>query len=202
MPLTVNVGISRKASRDYQSAGLSINLTAELDQSLLAKPAELQAQVEQLYAQAEQALDRQASRGTVAPPRNGAHARQDRSPAARTTAEPPGRPARRDLNGHGRGVNGHSGPHVNGHGGAGTNGHAAAHSPATGTPTTPVAPGSGMTASQRRAINAIARRLGLDAQQECRDVLGIELDDAGVRQASQFIDHLKALTNPTHGAPR
>ena len=34
MPLTVNVGISRKASANYQSAGLSINLTAELDQSL------------------------------------------------------------------------------------------------------------------------------------------------------------------------
>ena len=38
MPLTVNVGISRKASANYQSQGLSINLTAELDQSLLADP--------------------------------------------------------------------------------------------------------------------------------------------------------------------
>jgi len=39
MPLTVNVGISRKAPANYQSAGVSIKLTAELDQSLLADPA-------------------------------------------------------------------------------------------------------------------------------------------------------------------
>jgi len=31
LPLTVNVGLSRKASKDYQSTGASINLTAELD---------------------------------------------------------------------------------------------------------------------------------------------------------------------------
>jgi hypothetical protein len=35
MPLTVNVGISRKSSANYQSAGVSINLTAEIDQSLI-----------------------------------------------------------------------------------------------------------------------------------------------------------------------
>ena len=31
MPLSINVGLSRKASRDYQSTGVSINVTAELD---------------------------------------------------------------------------------------------------------------------------------------------------------------------------
>ena len=59
MPLTINVGLSRKASKDYQSTGVSINITAELDQSLLAKPEELQAQVDELYSQAQQAIDRQ-----------------------------------------------------------------------------------------------------------------------------------------------
>jgi len=39
MPLTVNVGLFRTNSVSYQSAGVSINLTAELDQSLLADPA-------------------------------------------------------------------------------------------------------------------------------------------------------------------
>ncbi len=34
MPLSINVGLSRKASRDYQSTGVSINVTAELDQAL------------------------------------------------------------------------------------------------------------------------------------------------------------------------
>jgi hypothetical protein len=39
MPLTISVGLSRKASENYQSTGVSINITAELDQSLLARPA-------------------------------------------------------------------------------------------------------------------------------------------------------------------
>ena len=65
MPLSINVGLSRKASKDYQSTGVSINVTAELDQSLLAKPDELQAQIADLYAQANQALDRQAGQPTA-----------------------------------------------------------------------------------------------------------------------------------------
>ena len=60
MGLVVNVGLNRKASRNYQSAGVSIALTAELDQALLARPEELQRQVAELYAQAETALARQA----------------------------------------------------------------------------------------------------------------------------------------------
>ncbi|HET6250892.1 MAG TPA: hypothetical protein VFE47_24600 [Tepidisphaeraceae bacterium] len=61
MPLSINVGLSRKASRDYQSTGVSINVTAELNQSLLANPDALQAQVADLYAQAQSALEQQAS---------------------------------------------------------------------------------------------------------------------------------------------
>src|SRR4051794_31493803 len=64
MPLSVNVGLSRKASKDFQSSGVSINVTAELDQSLLARPDELQQQIDALYAQAQQALDRQANQRT------------------------------------------------------------------------------------------------------------------------------------------
>lgn len=69
MPLTINVGLNRKASKDYQSTGASINLTAELDQTLLARPDELQGAVSELYEQAELALDRQANGGTQEPPR-------------------------------------------------------------------------------------------------------------------------------------
>ncbi|CAN5621681.1 hypothetical protein BH10PLA1_BH10PLA1_17220 [soil metagenome] len=80
MPLSINVGLSRKASRDYQSTGVSINVTAELDQSLLARPDELQQQVSDLYAQAEAALDRQS--GSKSEPdrprnRNGAPSARD-----------------------------------------------------------------------------------------------------------------------------
>ena len=69
MPLSIDVGLSRKASKDYQSTGYSINVTAELDQSLLARPEELQQQIAALYSQAEAALARQAGQGSApAPP--------------------------------------------------------------------------------------------------------------------------------------
>jgi hypothetical protein len=72
MPLSINVGLSRKASRDYQSTGVSINVAAELDQSLLAKPDELQRQIGDLYSQAQNALDHQAGAlGDRQPRRNG-----------------------------------------------------------------------------------------------------------------------------------
>ncbi len=53
MPLSINVGLSRKASKDYQSTGTSINITAELDSAPLGKPEELQRAVDQLYQHAE-----------------------------------------------------------------------------------------------------------------------------------------------------
>lgn len=93
MPLSINVGLSRKASRDYQSTGVSINVTAELDQTLLARPDELQGEIDHLYYQAEQALNRQASE--------------------MKSEDPPTRPVRngtdRPRNGNGRSNgNGHS----------------------------------------------------------------------------------------------
>lgn len=56
MPLSVNVGLSRKSSQNYNSEGCSINLTAELDQSLLTRSDELQQRIDQLYREADQAL--------------------------------------------------------------------------------------------------------------------------------------------------
>jgi hypothetical protein len=61
MPLSISGGLSRKASKDYQSTGVSINVTAELDQTLLAKPDELQGEIDHLYYEAEQALNRQVN---------------------------------------------------------------------------------------------------------------------------------------------
>lgn len=68
MPLTINVGLSRKNSENFNSSGTSINVSAELDQSLLARPQELQAAIGELYQQAEAALDQQAA-GEPASPR-------------------------------------------------------------------------------------------------------------------------------------
>jgi len=58
MPLSINVGLSRKASKNYQSNGVSINIVAELDAALLARPEELQQQIDGLYQQAQNAIDR------------------------------------------------------------------------------------------------------------------------------------------------
>ncbi|HEY8746334.1 MAG TPA: hypothetical protein VIM11_00060, partial [Tepidisphaeraceae bacterium] len=65
--------LSRKASKDYQSTGASINIVAELDQSLLAKPDELQRQIDGLYQQAEEAINRNAAASPPTPPTPASH---------------------------------------------------------------------------------------------------------------------------------
>jgi hypothetical protein len=154
MPLSINVGLSRKASRDYQSTGVSINVTAELDSALLQKPAELQQQIAGLYAQAEFALDRQANGKVPA------------APASRT--------------------NGYAGTSTRSNVGNGQRN------------------GSGMTASQRKAILSIASRNGVDAAAEAQDRFGTSLDDLTLRQASELIDYLKrpAVASNGRGAAR
>ena len=142
MPLTINVGLSRKASKDYQSSGVSINVTAELDQSLLARPRELQTEIDRLYAQAEDGLARQVDRS--------------------------------DEPGSGRPGNGRS----------------------NGGPSRTGTNGGGMTTSQERAIHAIAKRLNIDAADECHHEFGLDLKRLGIREASALIDHLKALGQP------
>ncbi|MEI7835660.1 MAG: hypothetical protein WCK05_04520 [Planctomycetota bacterium] len=95
MPFIVNVGLSRKASANYQSTGTSINLTAELDQGLLARPEELQRQVQELYKHAEAALARQA--GDQQPPT---------APVGKTPANGNGSSNAQSAAGNGRGGNG------------------------------------------------------------------------------------------------
>jgi CO/xanthine dehydrogenase Mo-binding subunit len=142
MPLTVNVGLSRKTSKDYQSAGRSINLSAELDQVLLARPEELQRQIAALYQQAQHALDTPAAEGE-------------------DTHEQPQHPPRSLARGNG---NGHIDP--------------------------------AMTASQGRAIQAIARKLNVDAFEIARRELGVDPAQLSIRDASRLIDRLKSLGQP------
>lgn len=154
MPLSVNVGLSRKASKDYQSTGVSINVTAELDQALLAKPAELQQQIGDLYNQAQRAMELQVGH--------------------MSTKEPQRLPERSNGNGQPRAS------------ASGDRYPSSLRRPSNN--------GSTATDSQRRAINAIARRVGVDPAVEARDVIGVELEQLTLRQASDLIDHLKALT--------
>ena len=163
MPLSINVGLSRKASKDYQSTGYSINVVAELDQSLLARPDELQQQIDALYRQAQDALDRQA--GTPEP---------TREPVRRPATNGNGNGYAGRSNGNGRYARNGNG-HVNGARGGGNGG----------------GNGGAMTESQRRAIIAIAKRANIDPEAEARDIIGVELDELTLRQASELIDHLK-----------
>jgi len=147
---------------DYQSTGVSINVTAELDSALLLKPGELQQQIDSLYAQAEQAIDRQvkAYAGNGSPQTNVPSNTRGNERALRTAPQN----GRTRTNGNGTGT---------------SNGHGAT---------------SGMTESQRRAINAIAERVNADAHQESQNLFGTVLNDLSIRQASELIDHLKTLT--------
>lgn len=182
MPLTINVGLSRKASKDFQSAGYSLNLTAELDQALLGRPDELQQQIDALYRQAEDAIDRQAQGGSSA---------DAPVPSSASSGDRPNGWHRGGRNGHAggdrpgeryrEGVNGRHA--ANGYGGeAARQGNGSRPSR-----------GGGMTESQRRAITAIARRNGVDLAAECQDIIGVAFDELLVRQASELIDHLKTL---------
>jgi hypothetical protein len=117
MPLTINVGLSRKASRNFQSRGTSINVSAELDQSLLAKPQQLQREIQSLYRQAELALQSQTDA---------------MAPVARR-----------------------------------------------------------ITPSQKRALHAIADRLGITIEHEIAALFRCTIDELSIVQASHLIDALK-----------
>lgn len=162
MPLTINVGLNRKTSKNYNSEGCSINLTAELDHSLLHDPPQLQDQIDRLYAEAEDALDRQTQTAASAP--------------TRPTPTSSGRPA-------------HRAPEP-------TSNNRSPRSTSSGG-------GGGMTQSQRRAVSAIAGKLGIDPADEAQHEFGLELDTMTLREASKLIDHLKALQQgSTQGARR
>jgi len=64
MPLLINVGLSKKRSKDFQSEGFSLNIQAELDSALLSRPDHLQLHVQRLYEQAEIALERKIGEGS------------------------------------------------------------------------------------------------------------------------------------------
>ena len=172
MPLTVNVGLSRKTSANYQSAGTSINLTAELDQSLLADPPRLQSEIDRIYAQAEEALERRA-RGVDTPPVTAVT-----TMTADSEKVPHGAALKRGAHPNGS---------PNGNPNAGNGVHSGAIRPAT--------------ESQLKALGVICKRNGLDLNGEAHDEFGVAANDLDVRQASQLIDALKERLGLPEVAP-
>jgi len=107
--LRVNVGLSRKLSKDYNSTGFSINLDGEVTASTSDAEAVVE-QVKELFDLAEEALDQQIERAQSetaiagrdeeqpSPPTNGVNGRNNpvsNGHSPRTTAE--------NGNGHGNG---------------------------------------------------------------------------------------------------
>ena len=166
MPLMITIGLIRKRSENYQSDGASISLTAELDQSLLARPEALQAHIDSLYEQADTAL---TFRSFPSPPS------QPHGPAS---VQPQPSAGASLASGNIAGCEARSCEAEN---------HARCKSKAIGV--------GGMTKPQRRAITVIASAMGIDAHREARDLVGVDLDQLSVRQASDLIDHLKAQSS-------
>jgi hypothetical protein len=135
VPLAICVSLSKKSSRNYQSRGVALSLTSELDPALLSRPGDLQAQIDALYMQVAAAVDRQLA----APP------------------DTLGLADRRLVG----------------------------HQP------TP------LTAWQRRWVLALTHRLGIDADEQARQLAGVPLDDLSFAQAAALIARLKALVTPT-----
>lgn len=90
--LKVNVGLSRKVSRDYNSTGFSINLEGEVC-APLDDPERLIEKVQELYDLAEESLNQQVERYES----DSAIASRDAEPASR-----PGHDRSRRSNGNGR----------------------------------------------------------------------------------------------------
>ena len=201
MPLVVNVGLNRKASRDFQSFGCSINLAAELDSALINDPSRLQAEVAKVYAQAQAALESQVHSMTVT--------------GISTHDAAPGSLHRNQDDEQGRGLQDIGGGvpilapvtvtadaplTLVGQGAASDHRHRHQSRGGSLHPTTvlPLRQGSfggavrPATASQLRALQSICKRMNLRLDHEVHEEFGLEsVDELDVKSASVLIDLLK-----------
>jgi hypothetical protein len=134
MPLTLNVGVSKKIGEaNYSSRGASVNVEMELESALVQEPEKFQGRIRQLFGMARDAVDEELR-------------------------------------------NGHS------QAGNGTNGRNGSNGQDSGPPA---------TASQARALHAIAKKQHVDLQHLLRDRFGVgKPEDLLLKQASELIDEL------------
>ena len=175
MPLKTNIGVSRKvADNNYGSRGASVNLEVELDSTLINDPERFHDRIRQVFRLAQQAIDEELTRQQG----NGTASRSTNGATNNQTAQSS------QNGGNGAGNN-----HANGNGANG-NGR-------------PKPTGRKATASQVRALHAIASRQGLDLAQTLQERFGIDYaEDLGIGQASELIDSLKGSANGSSNGRR
>ena len=169
MPMKLNVGLSRKVGEaNYGSRGASVNLEQEVDATLINEPQRLQERIREMFDLAKAAIDEELQ-AEPSPPTDRAQRSTDRASA----------------NTRQQHTNGRSGGPRAATNGSRSNSRAAMNNP-------PPA-----TASQVRALHAIANRQGLNLEAVVNDQYGVnEPESLTIKQASELIDDL----NGNHAA--
>ena len=182
--LKVNVGLSRKVSRDYNSTGFSVNLEGEVCVPL-DDPEGVVEKIKELYDLAEESLNQQVERYEG----ESGIASRDEAPSARN--DPP-QSRSSTGNGHGNGYERRSSPPQNG------NGHR--RTPDDG----------GFTPASNKQIsylNNLAKRQGLTTpqlRQRVAEIVGREVDlyDLSKSEAGIVLDELTAENTAPTGRRR
>ena len=177
MPMKLNVGLSRKVGEpNYGSRGATVNLELEVDSTLAAEPDRLQQRIRELFGLAKMSIDEELQ---VDPSQPAASQQRSTDRTATNTRQ----------------------QHTNGRSGgsrAATNG---ARSNGNGRQSTNNPPPA--TASQVRALHAIANRLGLNLEDVVQDRFNIsDATVLTVAEASQLIDDLNATNTTAAGSRR
>ncbi len=177
MPLKLNVGLSRKVGEpNYGSRGATVNLEHEVDSTLAAEPDRLQERIRELFLLAKASVDEEL-RGRPS---------SSNAPGQHATGQPADNTPQQ---------------HANGRSGAARSANGAYRSNGNGRQTANNPPPA--TASQIRALHAIANRLGLNLETVVQN--RFNLSDAAtltVAEASQLIDELNATNTATAGGRR
>jgi len=165
MPLKLNVSISRKVGEaNYGSRGASVNLELELDSAIVGEPDRLQARIRELFGLAKASVDEELR---CAPP-------SPNVPSQHATGQAADNSRQQHANGRSAATRSASGAH---------------RSNGNGRPSNNPPPA---TASQVRALHAIANRQGLNLEAMLRDRFDVGRPDAlTIAEASEMIDELK-----------
>ncbi len=179
MPMKLNVGLSRKVGEpNYGSRGANVNVEQEVDATLINEPQRLQERIREMFRLAQEAVDEELNAGST----------------TASTKQPP-------TNGNGS-ANGNS-RHTTGRSGANRseNSHARGNaSSGNGSRRSTSAPA---TASQVRALHAIANRQGLSLEAVVNDQYGVtEPETLTITQASELIDELNGNNVAASGGRR